>query len=200
MDVDADARTAAVRQVLSRCLRYSTSESAMRAALKRRFKDFHQLLPVLDILDNWLNRWAERGPLMGFSLESNTPSDNTGKVIRNIEKRTGMPAPEHVSTQTCWWIKLTQIQIIRFLRIILDGFFLQLVQDPKTISVLQNLQEMVLEYIAVQRRLESLRGPLEPFSKLVTSTGSESAQQRPNILLPAQPMSLRQYQIEHLVL
>jgi hypothetical protein len=103
MEVDTDPRSPKLTQVLSRCLRYPTTEASMRTALRQQFKDIRQLLPVLDILDNWLDRWSERGPLIGFTLEgletreagSHVQKD-TKKIIRNIEKRTGMPAPEHV--------------------------------------------------------------------------------------------------------
>jgi len=129
--------------------------------------------------------------LIGFSLDGTTSQEEAGrpkdatKIIRNIEKRTGMPAPEY---------------IIRFLRIILDSFFLQLLQVPEALSVLQRLQDKVNEYAGMQRKLESLRGPLEPFAKLLSLNPSGSTPQKPEPSLPTRPMPLKQYQIEQLVL
>lgn len=76
----------------------------MRVALRRHFKDPRQLLPILEILDMWLDKWGDRGPFLGFSLEMDAAevtgdrsTQGVSKTIKNIEKRTGMPAPECVS-------------------------------------------------------------------------------------------------------
>lgn len=165
----------------------------MRAALKRDFKDLRQLLPVFDIFDNWLDRWADRGPFIGLSLENMAPQNSTSnsqkdprRMIRNIEKRTNMPAPEHIT---------------RFLGIILDGYFVQLVQATESLPIVTRLHEKITESLAAQRSLELLRGPLEPFLKAVGPTDAEVLSHKPSShpILP-RPLSLKLYQIEQLTL
>jgi hypothetical protein len=95
------------------------------------------------------------------------------------------------------------LQIIRFLQIILDGFFVHIVQAPDSLPLLKRLQEKITENLMVQRGMEQLRGPLEPFLKLADSPGSAgdvAPRKSDTRHLPSRLMTLKVYQIEQITI
>ena|ERR1700761_9593600 len=94
--------TGTLPQLLARCLRYPMAPYQLRQALRLKFSDARDVLPILTILDNWLEIWISRGPLIGFDCDldkhlskTKTPF-NPQLLVRKVERRTGVPPLETV--------------------------------------------------------------------------------------------------------
>src|ERR1700761_5884625 len=84
--------TGTLPQLLARCLRYPMAPYQLRQALHLKFSDARDVLPILEILDNWLEIWISRGPLIGFDCDldkhlskTKTPF-NPQLLVRKVER------------------------------------------------------------------------------------------------------------------
>ena len=69
---------------LALCVTYVTSPAALRAAIRRSLKDADDVLAVVKVLEQWVNRWSMRDANL---LPSKREGSENGHGVQVLEKR-----------------------------------------------------------------------------------------------------------------
>ncbi|KAH9045311.1 hypothetical protein EDB85DRAFT_2284235 [Lactarius pseudohatsudake] len=154
MQVDATLPDAEVSSIVASCVSYPSSDAALRLAIKEQLNNAESIIPILVIVDDWLDKISSR--------ETNLESPGkTAATVASPEKADIPPLDK----------------ILAFLRAILDATFVTLLQHTQSHPLLRRLSARLQSEIKVIDELQSLHRPLELFAKTQEKTTTEK--QRP---------------------
>ncbi|KAH9077077.1 hypothetical protein EDB83DRAFT_2348082 [Lactarius deliciosus] len=154
MQVDATLPDAEVSSMMASCVSYPSSDAALRLAIKEQLNNAESIIPILVIVDDWLDKISSR--------ETNLESPGKTAATVASPEETDIPPLD---------------KILAFLRAILDATFVTLLQHTQSHPLLRRLSARLQSEIKVIDELQSLHGPLELFAKTQEKTTTEK--QRP---------------------
>ncbi|KAH9179596.1 hypothetical protein EDB89DRAFT_1922170 [Lactarius sanguifluus] len=154
MQVDATLPDAEISSMMASCVSYPSSDAALRLAIKEQLNNAESIIPILVILDGWLDKISSR----------ETNLESPGKTAATVA------SPEEADIPPL-------DKILAFLRAILDATFVTLLQHTQSHALLRRLSARLQSEIKVIDELQSLHGPLELFAKTQEKTTTEK--QRP---------------------
>jgi len=187
---DTSSDTPPLPSILAYCVSYPTSDAALRMAIREQLNHAEAIVPILVILEDWLNKLSSHGT--SFFLDANVveneapPRPRSGKVeIPPLDK------------------------ILAFLRAIFDATFVTLLQHTQSHQLLRRLASYLQSELSTTDELQLLHGPLGLFAKAQEKTTSEK--QRPTAQLEdwrrrrklaheQASMGVGLYQVEELVI
>ncbi|KAH8988476.1 hypothetical protein EDB92DRAFT_1800580 [Lactarius akahatsu] len=154
MQVDATLPDAEASSMMASCVSYPSSDAALRLAIKEQLNNAESIIPILVIVDDWLDKISSR----------ETNLESPGKTTATVA------SPEEADIPPL-------DKILAFLRAILDATFVTLLQHTQSHPLLRRLSARLQSEIKVIDELQSLHGPLELFAKTQEKTTTEK--QRP---------------------
>ena len=136
MEVDIASSPPSLSAFLAQCVLYPATPAQQRSALRRHLPDAAAVLPVLQILDNW--------------IAQHTADDDMWFSSENAADASMLPPLD---------------KTLLFAQTLLDASFLTLLAHTPAHTLLRALAAHVVPALADAGQLESLYGPLEPFAR-----------------------------------
>lgn len=140
----------ALRPFLASCVTYATTPAALRVAMRRSLQDADDLLPVVKVLEMWVNQWVKRDVKLLPSKKEVSKNEHGVQVLKVKGKEVNKDLPPFD-------------KVLAFLQTLLDASFITLLQHTPAHRALQTLSAHLEPAIAFAEQLEMLHGPLEPF-------------------------------------
>ncbi|KAG9317778.1 hypothetical protein JVU11DRAFT_1998 [Chiua virens] len=143
MDVDtSEGYVPPLWTYLLACVSYPFSAAPMRLAIRKHLPDAQDLVPILEILESWIQGGTEH------EMEA---------LLKSLANDTTMPSSMADSPP--------YPKIIAFLQALLDASFVALLQYQPSHDLLRRALSYIEPEISLIDSLEPLRGMLEPFMR-----------------------------------